>query len=710
MAQAYEFCTERVLQQQVHRKKRKLQFIEVVDNGSDVDTDSISDSSDVIGSKVLVDTTTTAAVNQGPDFKIDDRYFSDEDDSKNLYSPDEDDNLHIYEYDSFSSDGSLPLYERTSITTNKAVKSILNFCVDSNLDKLKLISLMHLIKSLLPVPNHLPTTFHQILKTQGKKPSSTTKLYCNKCLALTTLKGGQQFCTNSYCSLASQKLSKRQLTEVVTVNIREKLQCIIRRNISFFTECQELFPAFDISSGNRYQVITEKVVHPITFNIHVDGAPLVRSTKSSLWPCFSSIVELPPPIREFQTNILTLGFWISCVKPDVNVFLQDIIEQLIDLNQNGTSIFVNENEFKVFVKTQFFISDLPAKSLFTKTINFNGYYACTNCTTEDHGALGFTSAFCFESAIRHVKKKAHGTKYLGSQIAFWYDIDAIIRTEKFEPPKMLKILREKMDTLQYDFSKVKLYLRFKDKFITYHSLFIPQGSLKEKSLYSCIVYIDEPLKYSIVESKRLLHVNDDGYGIIKEFGKSYNIRVEQTGTQSSMERYGQLLELAMQHQMHEEVPSDCEDRKSKKEKQNRIKNSTTASTSKPMLSTKAQRQHEGDKSTVNDVDTRTYLSPSTFQSDAFDAKLSRSSKVSTQRDDRDSPSSDEDEVGEEQQLSSSSDEDDLDDLESSNFLSLQTTSAVSKKRAKKQELNCLLLNAYGFQRMIVVVEIRKINS
>ncbi|CAF1333588.1 unnamed protein product [Rotaria sp. Silwood1] len=187
MAQAYEFCTERVLQQQVHRKKRKLQFIEVVDNGSDVDTDSISDSSDVIGSKVLVDTTTTAAVNQGPDFKIDDRYFSDEDDSKNLYSPDEDDNLHIYEYDSFSSDGSLPLYERTSITINKAVKSILNFCVDSNLDKLKLISLMHLIKSLLPVPNHLPTTFHQILKTQGKKPSSTTKLYCNKCLTLTTL-------------------------------------------------------------------------------------------------------------------------------------------------------------------------------------------------------------------------------------------------------------------------------------------------------------------------------------------------------------------------------------------------------------------------------------------------------------------------------------------------------------------------------------------
>ncbi|CAF4494230.1 unnamed protein product [Rotaria sp. Silwood2] len=29
-----------------------------------------------------------------------------------------------------------------------------------------------------------------------------------------------------------------------------------------------------------------------------------------------------------------------------------------------------------------FVSDLPAKSLFMKTINFNGYYTCTNCITE----------------------------------------------------------------------------------------------------------------------------------------------------------------------------------------------------------------------------------------------------------------------------------------------------------------------------------------
>ena len=34
-----------------------------------------------------------------------------------------------------------------------------------------------------------------------------------------------------------------------------------------------------------------------------------------------------------------------------------------------------------------------------------------------HGGLFFTSAFCFESAIRYLKKKAHGTRNLGTQIS-----------------------------------------------------------------------------------------------------------------------------------------------------------------------------------------------------------------------------------------------------------------------------------------------------
>ncbi|CAF2868197.1 unnamed protein product [Rotaria sp. Silwood2] len=177
MTQANEFYTERVLQQRMQRKKRKVQYTQVVDNGSDVDADSISDSSDVVYSKVLEDTTKATIVNQeGFDFKIDGRHFSDEDGSN-----------HIYEYDLFSQDVTSPLYEQATVNIDKSVKRILNFCVDSNLDKLKVIALMHLIKSLLSVANHLPTTFHKILKAQGKISSSTSKLHYNNYLSFTTL-------------------------------------------------------------------------------------------------------------------------------------------------------------------------------------------------------------------------------------------------------------------------------------------------------------------------------------------------------------------------------------------------------------------------------------------------------------------------------------------------------------------------------------------
>lgn len=47
--------------------------------------------------------------------------------------------------------------------------------------------------------------------------------------------------------------------------------------------------------------------------------------------------------------------------------------------------------------------------------------------------------------------------------------------------------------------------------------------------YSCVIYIDQPSRYSIVDSKRLTNVDENGRGFIKELHKSYKIRVEQTG-------------------------------------------------------------------------------------------------------------------------------------------------------------------------------------
>ncbi|CAF1669065.1 unnamed protein product [Rotaria magnacalcarata] len=136
----------------------------------------------------------------------------------------------------------------------------------------------------------------------------------------------------------------------------------------------------------------------------------------------------------------------------------------------------------------------------------------------------------------------------------------------------------------------------------YQRLYRTQRSTNEKKQFSCITYTDEPSKYSVVESKRLIDIDENGHGIIKELGKTYGVHVEQTGTQESMERYGQLLEKAIQSQMHEDVPSDCEEWILKKRKEYTSKQPTT--TLKVTSNPKSPMNQQRPSSSVNEISLR----------------------------------------------------------------------------------------------------------
>ena len=129
----------------------------------------------------------------------------------------------------------------------------------------------------------------------------------------------------------------------------------------------------------------------------------------------------------------------------------------------------------------------------------NSYQKQSNCFLFlDHGGLAYTSAFCFESMINHLKKKAFGTKNLGSQIMYWCDIDSIVSTTEYELPspslvneieldsdlfnEYLDLFTKKLVDLQQDLNKIKLHLRFKDNFSAYHSFLYSKH-------FSCASYL-----------------------------------------------------------------------------------------------------------------------------------------------------------------------------------------------------------------------------
>ena len=143
------------------------------------------------------------------------------------------------------------------------------------------------------------------------------------------IRSGKKYCATENCKLVNQSLRNREISEVVTMDIKHQLKTIITRNISLFGN-MDFFQPFDINFGSLYKKssalhnelnkTSSNTIYPITL-------------KSSLWPCLSSVVELIlPQVREKQVSIVVLSLWTSSVKPDVNLFMNDCIEQLLDLS------------------------------------------------------------------------------------------------------------------------------------------------------------------------------------------------------------------------------------------------------------------------------------------------------------------------------------------------------------------------------------------
>ncbi|CAF5021510.1 unnamed protein product, partial [Rotaria sp. Silwood1] len=57
-----------------------------------------------------------------------------------------------------------------------------------------------------------------------------------------------------------------------------------------------------------------------------------------------------------------------------------------------------------------------------------------------HGGLGHTSAFAFESCIRFIERKAHGSKHLGAQISYWIDLQTMMQNEPVIAPTLTIIM------------------------------------------------------------------------------------------------------------------------------------------------------------------------------------------------------------------------------------------------------------------------------
>lgn len=137
-----------------------------------------------------------------------------------------------------------------------------------------------------------------------------------------------------------------------------------------------------------------------------------------------------------------------------------------------------------------------------------------------HGGLVHTSAFAFESCIRYIERKAHGSKHVASQISYWIELQSMMKSDRVQIPQpttvnvsrwFYRILSNAFSTywsigdqvvrfsiyfvsiLGIDQCSFKLYLRYnKHCFVTYHTT-IYDKPFKCRSFIVSFINTNDPM-------------------------------------------------------------------------------------------------------------------------------------------------------------------------------------------------------------------------
>ncbi|CAF3091060.1 unnamed protein product [Rotaria sp. Silwood2] len=273
-----------------------------------------------------------------------------------------------------------PLYTGAPVTFKSYHKQILEIGNSVKLSDSNMNKLLQLIGNALSIENKLLRSYKKLLTAFKITSTFNQELKCKYCLRIIDK-------TNSCSIICKQDKCQRRIGDVIEhVSVNRsygQLIEIIRRNKHLILDypqiANNLLPC-DVISGSTYQEKRKNLkslngTYSVTLMIHIDGFQLVHWTKKYTWLVTASIAEIPPPLRENKLNMLLLSLWYnSSVKPDANSLLDEICDTI------KQTVIVDNINFAVDVLL--FKAELPPRTLATKHVNHNAYYACLECDQE----------------------------------------------------------------------------------------------------------------------------------------------------------------------------------------------------------------------------------------------------------------------------------------------------------------------------------------
>ena len=153
------------------------------------------------------------------------------------------------------------------------------------------------------------------------------------------------------------------------VDVRSQIEKVLLRNVSY------ILMSWD---GNcSWKTSCDFFKKPqVQLVLNIDGAPVFKSSKFSVWPIWVQLYNLPPKLRGIFSNLCLLAMWHGKSKPEFHVLLPRIVlelESLFDANLEIEGLGV------VSFWMRSIVADMPAAACVLCMNQFNGYFSCPHC-------------------------------------------------------------------------------------------------------------------------------------------------------------------------------------------------------------------------------------------------------------------------------------------------------------------------------------------
>jgi hypothetical protein len=120
----------------------------------------------------------------------------------------------------------------------------------------------------------------------------------------------------------------------------------------------------------------------IKIDICIDGVPLVKSSKLSMWPILGAFVN------RRDLNPFLIGVYVGRGSPEsISEYLKDFVEEIEQITGNGGLIFGKKT---IPFEIRAFCCDAPARAFLASTRYHTSYHGCTKCVQVGYRYKGRT--------------------------------------------------------------------------------------------------------------------------------------------------------------------------------------------------------------------------------------------------------------------------------------------------------------------------------